>query len=847
MIRYFQKTLWAQLRHSPSLYLLTMVGVSLGVASVISIQIINRSAVAAFEGGVQAVSGEADLSLVGRGPTLAESLYVAVLAQPGVKAAWPLLRSSIALQEDPQYFLDVVGFDFFAPVPLPLNAPEQRLGGEDWLRQVLARPGWIAVSPQVATERGWAVGDSFAVSSGSRRITLTIGALVDFQQSSPLATRRLALMDISQAQHLLGQAGNLRQIDVQVVETASIEQVRQTIETNLGQHLLVLTHEEQRNSSAGLLAAFRLNLTALSLIAVFVGVFLIFSSTQAALVRRRREFGTLRSLGATSGQVMLLLLSEVCLLGGVGTAVGIPLGWWVAQHNVDVVSATLTNIYLLDEIERLTIPRSLWFLGAAVGLGGAVLGGLGPALEMSRRDPVQLLQPFAIHERLGRFARRMALGGATLASVVGLWFWVWGRHWQPGGFVLAFFLMLILPTFTPWLLQQVCGAVAVRGLQWTLSLRNILVRLQTTSFAVSALAVAVSMLISVTLLIGSFRLTLETWIDSTIRADIFVTTHSWARAASDAALEDDVIETLQSLPGVWEVERLRELSVWSGNRRISLVGIATSHPEISQRLPLLRGEPQHAWQQVQQHGACLISEPLARKSGLDVGDTLQVALASGVGRIAIVGVHYDYSSEAGAAMISLSTMQALYGSAPVQNAALYLEPGQDAAPVMDALQQALPGAPLLVRSNQQLRQEVFHIFDQTFAITQILQGMTLLVAVCGIALTLLVLARERMAEFALYGALGGLRSQIFRVFVGEGISLGIFGCVLGTLGGIVLALILIGIINPAYFGWTIRPYWPWQDVLWQWLWILTAATLASLYPALRASRTPIQELSREEI
>jgi putative ABC transport system permease protein len=192
-------------------------------------------------------------------------------------------------------------------------------------------------------------------------------------------------------------------------------------------------------------------------------------------------------------------------------------------------------------------------------------------------------------------------------------------------------------------------------------------------------------------------------------------------------------------------------------------------------------------------------------------------------------------------------MEKFYGPGPINNVALYLEPGIDARRTIDALRARFADRPLVIRSNADLREEIFLIFDQTFAVTRLLQFMSLLIAACGITLTLIVLARERISELALYRALGATRRQIFRVFLGKGLGIALFGLGLGAAGGLALAMILIYLINRAYFGWTIAVHWPWTALAWQALTILVVAVLASVYPALRASRTPAGELTRENL
>jgi len=262
---------------------------------------------------------------------------------------------------------------------------------------------------------------------------------------------------------------------------------------------------------------------------------------------------------------------------------------------------------------------------------------------------------------------------------------------------------------------------------------------------------------------------------------------------------------------------------------------------------MLAGEPAAAVRGVRDEGAVLVSEPLARKAGLAVGDRLTLATPAGGRAFPIAGIYYDYSTEGGAVVMDLRTLAATFGPGEIHSLALYLEPGRDPDRVIDELKRATADAPLVFRSNRRLREEVFAIFDQTFAVTRILQGMSLLIAVAGIALTLLVLARERVPELALYRSLGATRRQLFGLFVGKGIGMALLALALGGAGGVALAAILVFVINRAYFGWTIQVHWPWSALAEQVALIVAAAVAASLYPALAASRTPATELSRDDV
>jgi putative ABC transport system permease protein len=265
------------------------------------------------------------------------------------------------------------------------------------------------------------------------------------------------------------------------------------------------------------------------------------------------------------------------------------------------------------------------------------------------------------------------------------------------------------------------------------------------------------------------------------------------------------------------------------------------------RFAMIAGDEAEALRLARDEGAVIIGEPLARKAGLGVGDRLRLPSPAGEVAVPIAGVYRDYGNESGGAAMDLSTMSDLFGPGPINNVALYLEDGVEAAEMVDRLKALHGELPLVIRSDRDLRDEVVRIFDQTFAVTRLLQALSLLIAACGITLTLVVLARERVSELALYRALGARRRQIFGVFLGKGLGMAAFGLSMGAGGGLALAMILILVINRAYFGWTIAFHWPWAALVEQALTILGAAVLASLYPALRASRTPATELSRENL
>jgi len=841
VIRYLLRGFQAHLQSGRSLFVLSVLGVALGVASVSSILILNRSALGAFEGSVRAVSGDADLSVLPLTPTFSERLYPRVLASPDVERAWPLYRVDVALAGADEVYLEVLGLDLFVPRDVPWSEAPRDLG------QALTTPGFVAVSPQFARAQELEVGDRFEVTSGSRRVSLYVGALVDFRSLTPLASTTLVVTDIAQAQDLFGRRGELHQIDLTLRSGVDASTAIRRLERRLGPSVRVRAPEQRTAEAAGLLGAFRLNLTALSLISLFVGGFLVYVSTRAVLVRRRGEIGLLRAIGATRAQTLVWILGEVSLLGTLGVGLGLSLGYLAAAANLERISGTLTNLYMLEAVETLDVPPRLLLLSGLLGIGGALAGAIGPALEMSRRNPRSLLAGFVAEERLGRVSGSVACLGLCMLCGVALWcYWV-GETWRARGFVLGVALLLTLPLASPYIVRTATRRLSPRGFGLRYGMKALGLRLHSTAFAAAALAVAVSMLIGITLMIGSFRRTVDLWVGETLQADVYVTSESWRRARDAAALDERVIRGLAEQPEVIAVDRLRQFFAYTGERRISVAGVGLASPPGRVPYQLIEGEQGPALEAMQAGAGVLISEPLARKAGLEVGAALEIATPSGPRSFRVVGVAYDYTSELGGAVMSLETMTAAFGRGAISNLALYLQPGTDVQMVVSRMRRQWSDVPLRIRSNRDIRREVLEIFDQTFAVTRLLQVMSLLIAASGVMLTLIVLARERVSELALYRALGARRPQIFRVFLGKGLGIAAFGLGLGAIAGVLLALVLIYLVNRAYFGWTIAVYWPWRAILEQLATILLAALAASIYPALRASRTPATELSRESL
>lgn len=865
--------------------LLTLAGVALGTGSVVTVQVLTEGAVAAFDATVDLLAGDADALVLGHGGKLDESLYPVVLGTEGVAWASPLLEGSVVVRradgEDLPRPVPLYGVDLLSPVASPLYPSSARESSEsppgmsangvqppDRAQPSSSDLFRAAASADLARTLGVGAGDTVEVAQGPAWTPVALDRVLD-PTSRASAEGPLLVMDIADAQDLLGGADWISRVNVRFRPDVPADTVRRRLASRLDGRALVSSPGGQRAEARRLLSAFRVNLSALAFTSVFVGLFLVYGTTRASLSRRRRETGLLRSLGATRSQVLGATLAEAGVLGVAGAALGVPLGYAAALANLDSVSGTVTDLYLLSAIRSLDVPPHVWLLALAGGLLGTIAGAAGPAAEVCLAPAADLLSDQRAHIRWRLVSRTLWRAGWAVLALLLTWFAVGGHRWRHAGFVLAAGIMVWTALAAPAFVTGLCRlAGRSRGFGWRFALGGLPVRLHTSGVAVGGVAVAFAMLVGTTVMVGSFRDTFRAWLDATMQADMYVSAAAWTGATDQGGVHGDLLDQLRRLPGVAAVDRLRGFHGYADDLPVALRGIdarpnGTTGARYRDRLLLKEGDPETVVAELAD-GAVAVSEPLARRAGVRRGDSISVRTASGAVRAPVAGVYYQYGTDRGSVSMDLATMEAWFGPGAPHGLAVYVDRGRrtgaasdgagehahpatgagdgtgagaggEQAGVVQAVRQAATPYPVVVRTHGALRADALRIFDQTFAVTLLLQAMALAVAAAGVALSLLVMAREEAWDTATCRALGATRGQVFRFHLGKGAGLAGIGGLLGLAGGAGLAAVLIYVTNRAYFGWTVQFGVPAFSLARQCAFLLLAAVAASWWPALRAS------------
>jgi putative ABC transport system permease protein len=843
---------WRHLARHPWQAGLSVLGIALGVAVVVSVDLASTSARRAFMLSAEGVTGRATHQVIGGPAGLDEVIVTRLVREAGVHPVAPVIEAWVGVEGAPGRTLELLGIDPLSEAPF---RPYLGRGTEAHGRAVgalVTEPGTVVLSHETAAELGVGAQGSLVLRVAGRRRPLRVVGLIEAgDPRSRQALRGLVLADLTTAQELLDRPGRLSWIDLAVPAGARGEEVLGRVRTVLPPGAEVVPAAARSEFVGELTRAFDVNLTALSLLALVVGLFLAYNTMTFSVVQRRVTIGMVRALGVTRAEIVAVILGEAGLLGVVATALGLALGVGLAATLVKLVTRTINDLYFVVVVRDVTVSPAALARGAALGIGATLLAALVPAVEASTAPPAAAMKRVVLEARARRAAPRTAVAGVLVLSSGAFLVGGAGRSlgWSYAG---LFAVILGAALLTPLAMVAVARALGpglgrLFGLPGRMAARGVVATLSRTGVAVAALMVAVAATIGVGVMIRSFRATVVRWLETSLVADVYVSAPAFRGSrASESTLDPAVIAHLREAPGVAAVGTYRGVRVGSPSGPTQLVAIGIG-PRSYRQFRFLAGTPATVWPAFQDGGGTIVSEPYAYRHGLAVGSTLRLRTDHGERTFSVVGVFADYGSEQGVVMMSRQTYEANWDDRGVSSLGLVLAPGVDAEGAVASLRaRAGVDQDLVIRSNRALREVSLEIFDRTFAITAVLRVLATAVAAIGVLSALMALQLERSRELGVLRAQGLTPPEVWRLVLTE---TGLLGAIAGTLAvpvGVGLALVLIRVINRRAFGWSIETTIP-ADVLLQSAGLaVLSAVLAGAYPAWRMSRTPPAPALREE-
>ncbi len=817
-----------------------VVGITLGVAVVVGIDIANVSASRAFELSTEAVTGRASHYISGGTLGIEESVYVD-LKRAGIDVpAAPVISDFVTAPQFEGVTFQLLGVDPFAEAPFRNYLVEDDGIQIDTLGNLLTLPGSVLISNDMANQYQLVSGSKFEVEYGGRPHVFSVAGLLNpVDNLSRRSLDGLLLMDIATAQELTGRIGRIDQIDLIFPEENGDSQ--ESIQKILPPSLRILQVEARSGTVEQITKAFRLNLTALSLLAIVVALFLIYNSMTFSVVQRRPLFGTLRSLGVTRREIFLMVVSEAFVIGSIGAVLGMITGILMGRGAVNLVSQTINDLFFVSTVQNVPIPIISLIKGGILGVFATVIAAAFPAWEAASVTPRTALSRANLESKAKQIIRFLGFAGVLLILIgVGI------LAIYQNSIILSFIgtfaaiigFSLITPTFTVWMMSLVTHITSrIWGFLGRMAPREVVNSISRTSIAVAALMMALAVTIGFSLMVGSFRFTVETWLGQILHGDVYISVPSAAVSQPLYQIDPRAIAVLEGYEGVERVDLLQSAVVDSPEGPIQISANNNPNDGLEQLYLSAEYPPEKIWQAVEQ-GSILVSEPLANRLDLPLtGGQLSLYTNAGLRSFPIAGIYYDYSSSQGNVIFSLENYRNLWEDNQIDAAALILESGVDVQSIADAVKIDLaPIQSLLVRPNQTLRTDTLEIFERTFAITGALQLMTTVVAFIGVLSAMMSLQLDKQRQQGILKAIGFTSRQMWRLVA---LETGLMGAVAGLLSmpaGLMLAVILVYIINRRSFGWTLQLQITPEPFIQAIVIGVLAALLAGIYPAYRIIR-----------
>ncbi|HEX6018396.1 MAG TPA: ABC transporter permease [Burkholderiaceae bacterium] len=796
--RWLRALSWPEWRLHPWRHATVAVAVAVGVALAYSVHLINASALSEFAGAVRAANGEPDLTIAARTRAgFDDALIDSLLADPSVRVASPVVEVDVAARTaagGDALSLRVLGIDALRVAAVAPSLLPHVAAGED--RLALLDPDAAFANPAALQRLQARSGDTIELhgAAGWQRFRIA-GTLA-------LGGSALLVVDVAAGQARLGMAGRLSRIDLRLMP--GVEPERWLAARHWPSEVRVAAAHEAEQRVSNLSRAYRVNLSVLALVALFVGGFLAYSVLALSVAQRTPTFALLGVLGLTARERRLWVLGEALCVGIAGTALGLALGVLLAWIALRVLGGDLGGGYFAGAAPSLQFDAWGALLYGALGVAAALAGAWWPARAAERLAPAQALKGLSsLAPRRSRWLVALALlAAASVLALLPPWHGVPLAAYASVALLLAGGVAMVPPTVQLLLARRV-GATNALLLLARERARH---QRDTASAAVAGVVASVALSIALLVMVGSFRDAVSSWLDGVLPAELYLRTAGGPAAADANTLPPTFAEQAAAIPGVVRVRASRVAALSLDPARPALTLIVRPVDDGANALPWL-GSVQ--WQD---DDAVFVSEPAAALYGWRVGERIELPLPAGARPLRVAGIWRDYARQFGALVIRPSVWREHGGDDRLNEVALWLAPGADAGAVSERLRGLAGDVPVQTSTAGELRALSLAIFDRSFAVTRYLQAVAIAVGLVGVAASLSAQVLARRKEFGLLVHLGLTRGQVLAIVSGEAAAWLTAGVALGIAIGLAVSVVLVDVVNPQSFHWTMPLQVPWLRV-----------------------------------
>jgi putative ABC transport system permease protein len=826
--------------------LLTVAGIAVGVASLIATGAANEAVIKGFRSTLNAVGGEADLSVTSSlSGQLNEELTEKVAAVPGVESASPAITEVAKLPDGTRLY--VFGVDLAAGDETRGFNAFGSSGDMPDAMSFLNDPEAVLVTKRFATQRGLKIDDRFSIVTTKGPLQFHVRGLLDEQGAAKAFGGLVAVMDLYTAQAAFGRGAHIDRIEVRVASGRDVDQLISDIQKAIGAGPTVARPDRKGKSVEAMLRTFQVGLFMGSAVSLLVGLFLVFNTVSFAVTQRRREIGTLRALGVSRTTITALFAFDAAVLGLVGSAFGCLGGMLLAKATVAQALKSLNEAYLSVNTSDASVSPKMALLGVVMGVVGSMLAALVPATEAAFVPPVDALR----RDRTSRTEKPPTVLGRFLGVGVGLLAWpllqlplVEGAPIFGNAALAAIGLgaAITAPSIIDFVHATLSRPVAALfGAPGRIALAGLTRARRRSGVAAGAVMVGLALVLCLGTFVGSFRAALNVWITRAIPADLFVAQGAQTIGQANTPMDSSIGEDLKTVEGVAEVDAVRLVWTTLNGDNIGLFALEWE-PYLRFAKPMVTQGDESALLKNLQAGKVVMSDNLSRRMGLKVGDKVTLETAKGPLVLEICAAVVDYSSDRGVLILDRPTYLKHFDDPKADSFDIFLKPGADLETVRREIERRLGNKlELRLSSNAELRAAVMRIVDSFFSLLYALLFIAVAVGVLGVVGTLLAQVLDRTRELGIVRAMGASQGQILAAVAIEAGLLGVAGAILGIPAGLIMGHVFVEVVGVQATGWILPPTYPWMIAIAGSLVSIAFASLGGLLPARRAARLDVVE------
>jgi len=853
MLRLLTTISWRHARHHRLRTILTFFGIALGVAVIVAVGAVNRSLTSSFQSTIDQIAGKAVLQVANGESGIDEKLYPTIRDTPGVLDAAPAVEGFLPVASVPGERLYLYGVDFLTDSTMREHQFSQGAVDFDQALDFIAQPDSIALTESFSRRLSLPLGSRLTLLTSQGKREFTVRALLKEQGAAKVFGGSFALMDLPAAQRVFGKEGKLDIVDLTVTAGEKIETVQQRLQARLRGAAEVERPRKRGEQIELLLASFRVGLFFVSLIALFVGFFLIYNTLSVSVIQRKKEIGALRCLGMKRSELLRLILAEALLLAFMGALAGALFGWLLSRVALIAVGETVGNLFSLMDLQAGSFTLREWGIALGSGLAVALFAALHPAWQAMQVSPLESARQ-AAWEPGGRGQTAWSNRIGFLCLALSPAFLILAPQLDgpverfSAGVVGMLIFLLALAAFSPalirWIVARFWRSAILesggRGIEARLAADGLRRNPFRAGITVATMVISLAAIFTIAAFVHSVRGSLLAWVDQMVTADLIVSSGARTAGPRNVPLREDLLPELKKIPGIEIIDLYRLIRSSYRGQPILIESFSARDSARVRRLPMVEGDGGQALAAMARGEGVILSESFQRRFGKGMNDTVELMTPSGLITFKVIGVYIDYSSDSGSVLLDRALYKKYWKDDLLDAFDLWLGPKANESAVIQTIKDRYGDAyQLFISTHRELKESVVHIMEQSFVVNYAVEIVAVVVAIFSVINTLLASILDRTREIGVLRAIGATQEQMRSIIVLEAAWMGLLGGVLGLFAGTVMAYHHVVYNTRELTGWTFQFYYPYGVALFSIAASVGLCLLAGYGPAKKAAAMPI--------